>query len=171
MEKTIKLTNSNGDVTEMQLERYKAILNSRKLVQSEGKFNLVARQQNDWTDEEDRKRTIVNFQAVTPWHVERAKALIKEGKYQEALNQNITATVFYNEDGTPSTYLPAEGEMVKVLVHKIINKQGDPMLAVQSILEISTSETGAVSFDDFFADSDGDEFKDLKEEAKKLESK
>jgi len=115
------------------------ILESRVVIEKPGKYQVKARQITPYTPEGKSQRFIVNLQATTPFMVNRTLEAVKKGDFQTALNQNLTATVFENE-GKHSTYLPQPGEEVSIIVKNHVNKQGETMLIVDSIVALATIE-------------------------------
>lgn len=150
MESTINL---NG--REFTKEQIKNILQSRMVIEKPGKYQVKVNQISEYTPEGGATRFIVNLQATTKFHVARAIDALKKEEYQDALNSNLTATVFVN-DGATSTYLPSKGEIVNVIVSEMINKAGEKILVVNSIMELPS--VAAVSakglFDDAFKSTD-----------------
>jgi len=136
-------------------EQIKNILSSRIVIEKPGKYQVKVSQVTEYTPEEGSPRFIVNLQATTKYHIGRAIEALKAEDYQAALNTNITATVF-NNDGKASTYLPAKGETVNVIVSEMVNKQNEKILVVNSIMELPV--VAAISakgmFDDAFESVD-----------------
>src|SRR5690349_7637028 len=56
---------------------------------------------------------IVNLNGMTDYHVNKAKELIKDGKIDEAANQNLSASMRQID------YVPSKGEYVKAYISKI----------------------------------------------------
>lgn len=143
----------NGRTFEM--DQVKNILSSRIVIEKPGKYQVKVTQVTEYSPEEGTKRFIVNLQATTKFHIAKAIEAIKAEDYQTALNAHLTATVFEN-DGKPSTYLPAKGETVNIIVSEMMNKQNEKILVVNSITELPV--VAAVSakglFDSAFKSTD-----------------
>lgn len=119
------------------------IIESRKLVATPGSYELKVTSVTPFED-----KFIANFAAMTPYHLGEAKRLITEGEFQEATNQNISASL------RPTDYIPAKGEIVKVYLDNVTTKSGVTGLFVTSVSEVKARTTTKVSlgFDDVDAE-------------------
>lgn len=107
------------------------ILNSRTLVNEADKFRVKVTSVNPFTREDGTQTTIVNFAAMTPFHVQKATKAYKEGRYDEAVNgTSLTASQLNG------MYVPSKGETVDIMVEDFVNKDGINILVVSSILPI-----------------------------------
>lgn len=96
---------------------------------------------------------IVNLKAMTAYHAEQAKEKLQEEDYQGALNQNVTYTIFCNENDKPSGYLPQARESVIVDFGYHINKNGEKMIVAKNLISKKVEEvSGTVEsvFGEFF---------------------
>lgn len=90
---------------------------------------------------------IVNFKAMTMAQLEKAEALLDEGKWDEASNQNLSTNVFAD-----AKFIPAVGERVKITADHVELREGGTDLRVTSIapLAVATAKK-ASSLKDKFA--------------------
>lgn len=99
----------------MTAENAIQILNSRKLIVEPGKYNLkvtnVTPFEKNVIGGDDLLTNIVNFAGMTTFHRTEAKRFLKAGNFQEATNQNLTASRRIGLD-----YTPKKGEICEVIV-------------------------------------------------------
>lgn len=138
----------------MDKKQAKQILTSRKLVATTGKFTVKCTNTNPFRRENKDGSftdvTIVNFAAMTPYQLEQAQELFKEGKFQEATNTNLSASQL------PGQYIPAKGEIVDVEMDTIENKEGVSILVVGTIVPRKAEEARRISAD-AFSDEESEE--------------
>lgn len=122
------------------------IISSRKLITEAGKYRLAVSTCQDYADtrgEGDNTVNIVaiaNFRAMTPYHVDAAKAQLAEDKFQEACNNNLSMSI------TDRGYKPVNGEQVDVIVEHIELKDGSKGLFATSIIPVkAVTDLGNVS--------------------------
>lgn len=113
-----------------------AIINSRKMIAREGYYEVKVTNEPTPYD----GKFICNLSAMTNFHLEEAKKLATEGKFQEATNQQLSASL------RPTDYIPSKGEIVKVYVAEVTTKNGVTGLFVTSLTELKATKAGKVSF-------------------------
>lgn len=118
------------------------ILNSRKLVTEPGSYQLRAVSVVPF-DRDGTLVNIVNFNAMTDYHLSQAKASLKAGEYQEATNFAISTSARVGRDFTPQ-----KGQIVEVVFDHITNKDGIEALVVVGVNALATKKAAAISFDD-----------------------
>lgn len=117
------------------------ILSSRKLISTEGYVELKATSIVPFED-----KFIVNFNGMTAYHTEKALELMEMGEYQEAVNQNITASLRSND------YIPEKGEICRVYMDTVTTKNEITGLFVTSVAKNQSLKTNKVSGFDAFLD-------------------
>lgn len=143
MENTSKMTASNAA----------KILSSRKLVATEGYVELKATSIIPFED-----KFIVNFSGMTPYHVTEAKKLMEEGKFQEAVNQNISINL------RATDWKPEKGEICRVNIEDITTNNGVKGLFPTSVAKLQSNKSGKVSgFDAFLEEAPVETIKSLEE--------
>lgn len=129
------------------------ILNSRKLIGTEGKFTLKVTSASPFSRENKDGSTsqvmIVNFAAMTSYQEGEARKLFKAGDYQGATNLNMSVSQL------PGQYVPSKGEIVDVEVGTINNKDGVAILVITSIIPRKAQSASAVKFS--LDEEDGEE--------------
>lgn len=138
---------------EITKENTKSIIKSRKLVPSVGNYVLKVTNSTPYTREDGTETHIVNFAAMTPYQVDVAKALYKNGDYTAATNQVLSASLLKGQ------YVPAKNERVKVFVDNITTKNGVTGLFIVGVSEIPLAEAKGVSFD--WDDESDDSFNEI----------
>lgn len=106
------------------------ILNSRTPISSEGKYTVKVTNCGDYHKALENGGAVVaiaNFNAMSPYQMEQAKALLAEGKNAEALNNNLSLSI------RDKDYRPAKGEIVDIEVGYITTKSGEQALMVTSL--------------------------------------
>ena len=123
------------------------ILSSRKAISEPGKYRLAVSTCQDYFatrgegDNTINLVAIANFRAMTPYHVEEAKAQLAEGKFQDACNNNLSLSI------REGAFKPQKGEIVDVIVEHVDLKDGSKGLFVTSISEVkATTDIANVSF-------------------------
>lgn len=117
---------------------------SRLLIAVAGKFTVQVTSVNPFM-RGDQLTQIVNFKAMTPFHVTEAKRLAKEGDYTKASNQNLSASLL------PGMYIPQKGEIVDIEVANVTTKSGVSGLFVTGVVKreaVAAASLGSFSFDD-----------------------
>ncbi len=110
------------------------IIESRKLINLPGSYELKCTGVTPFED-----KFIANFAAMTDYQLSEAKKHFAAGEYQEATNQNLSASL------RPTDYIPAKGEIVKVYVDRITTKNEVTGLFVTSVSEVKAKATTKVS--------------------------
>lgn len=126
------------------------ILNSRSLISEAGKYTAKCTSVNPYTRDSGQQTYIVNFNCMTNYHANIAKKAFKAGDYDEAIN-NTSLTASQLE----GMYVPVKGETVDIEVGEFVNKDGQTMLVVNSI--IARKAVQAKKFSMSFDDEDEDE--------------
>lgn len=115
----------------MKKENAINILKSRKMISKEGKYTLKVTSVTPFhrsNEQGSDQVAIANFNGMAPYHVEAAQTLFAQGDYQEAVNQNLSASI------RETDYLPSKGEVVDVIVEQITTNNGVTGLFVTSVI-------------------------------------
>ncbi len=94
---------------------------------------------------------IINFDVMNEYQAGEAKRLLIAGEYNDAANQGLSLSCRKQD------FQPSAGEIVKIIVKTIINKDGDEALLVTKCVEIVAKEATTVmdfSFEDELVDAD-----------------
>lgn len=110
-------------------------LKSRKILETPGKYMVKVTRANHFVDNSGIAKTIVNINAMSPYHASEARRLFADGEYQAATNQNYTFNVLDS-----SSRSVANGEMVYVTLEPYTTKAGDKTLVVSSWSEVPVKE-------------------------------
>jgi hypothetical protein len=148
MESTSKMTAANAA----------KIIKSRTLVTSVGYSNLRVT-----SIVPHKEGFIANFSAMTPYHQSEALKLMKEGDFQEAVNQNISINL------RASDYRPEKGEIVRVNIEDITTANGVKGLFPTSIAKLQSNTSGKISskeFDAFLEEAPVETIKSLEDTLK-----
>lgn len=114
---------------EITRENALSILQSRSVITEAGKYTVKCTNTTPYTRGGGQQTTIVNFAAMTNYHADLAKKAFKAGDYDEAINStSITASQLQGQ------YVPSKGETVDIEVGEHVNKNGDTILVVTSIV-------------------------------------
>lgn len=98
-----------------------SILRSRKTIMEAGKYTAKVTSVNPHHRVNARggdQIAIVNFNIMTPYHAEQATGFFTQGDYQEAVNNNLTASIREND------YCPVKGETVDIIVEEVVTSTG-----------------------------------------------
>lgn len=112
-------------------EQASQILKSRRIIDGPGMIMLKATNITPHVREDGTHVAIVNFNGMTPYHEAQAKKLYKDGKFDEACNQNISASPRVGKD-----YTPSKNEYVNVLLTEETTGNGVKGLFVKAIQPI-----------------------------------
>ena len=138
--------------TEMTKESAVRIMSSRKMITAPGKYHVKVT--NDVQALADTGKvhkelsggqmqvSIANFAAFTPYHLKQFKALLQEGDFAGAANNNLTASV----RGTD--YIPQKGEIVSINVDFIETKDGEQALLVTGYTALPVSAGRKLSIEE-----------------------
>jgi hypothetical protein len=130
------MQNSNAIATGVQtVEDLVKIIESRKLIAQPGAYDLKVTGVTAYNGNH-----IVNLSAMSNYHVEEARELASEGKFQESANKQFTINVL------PNGYLPAKGEIIKCYIDNVKTKSGVEGLFVTSHSELKSIAAGKVVF-------------------------
>ena len=111
------------------------IVESRKLISQPGSYDLKVTGVTPFNG-----NYICNLAAMSTYHVEEARSLAEEGKFQEAANKQFSINVL------PNAYLPAKGEIIKCYIDNVTTKNNVTGLFVTSHSELKSVAAGKVSF-------------------------
>lgn len=106
------------------------ILGSRLPITSEGKYAVKVTNCGDYHRALPQGGAVVaiaNFNAMTPYQMDQAKADLVAGEFAKALNHNLSLSI------RNSDYRPAKGEIVDIEVGIIKTKDGEDALMVTSL--------------------------------------
>ena len=85
--------------------------------------------------------SIANFNAITPYQLKEALALVKEGRYDDAANKGLSYGI------TNKSHYPVKGERVMVEVDYVELKSGETALLVDEITKIAPSQAKSLSME------------------------
>jgi hypothetical protein len=126
----------------MEKKQAAQIIKSRKLIMTPGYTELRATS----IIPVDGK-FIINFNGMTSYHQDEALKLMKEGNYQDAVNQNLTASL------RPTDFIPEKGEICRVYIEDITTNNGIRGLFVTSVAKTHSNKVNKVNgFDEFLTD-------------------
>lgn len=123
-------------------------IQSRVQITEPGKYTLQVISANPYEN-----RIILGLKAQSIEGLAKAKEFLREGKFNEAANTNMSTSV-YND----SSFIPAKGEHVACMVDYVENRKGEMVLGITSVSEIKARTTKKVNL--------GDEFDNLLDVAK-----
>lgn len=143
-------------MAELTKESAKQIIGSRKQVSGPGKYQLKVTSATNYTREDGTPVKILNFNAMTAYHVSQAVAAIKEKDWTKATNQALSATQRLGVD-----FIPEKGEIVDVIVEERVIKSGPEAgnlgLFVTAVQALKTSAATAVNLNSLFDEEEGAE--------------
>ena len=129
-----------------------SILGSRSPITAPGKYTVKVTNCGDFVKPLAKGGSVVaiaNFNAMTPYQIAKAKAEIAEGKFDEALNNNLSLSIRDND------YRPAKGERVHIDVDYVETKSGEQALLVVGLTPIQASSISAkCDFSEFLDDAE-----------------
>ncbi len=109
----------------------KQILESRVLIHSAGKYTCKVTSVNPYTDPETgNSRTIVNFNAMTPYNASQATKAFKEGDYEASVGKGTSMSA----SQLNGQYIPSKGEIVDIEVVDYVTKDGENTIVVNTIV-------------------------------------
>ena len=109
----------------------KQILQSRVLISSAGKYTVKVTSVNPYTDPETgNSRTIINFNAMTPYNAGQATKAFKEGDYEASVGKGTSMSASQLQ----GQYIPSKGEIVDIEVVDYTTKDGDNTFVVDTIV-------------------------------------
>jgi hypothetical protein len=143
------------------------IMASRKIITQPGKYHVRVTNDVQYLAEQGTVHrelagglfqvSIANFAAATTYHVREFKKAMKEGDFDGAANNNLTASVREND------YIPSKNEVVEINVDFVTTKSGEQALLVTSYNPLPVSAGSKLSMDDLLAE-DEEERVELKTE-------
>ena len=136
------------EVSQLTKDQFLAYTKNRKMLAKADKYALKVRSVNEYLRPDGTLVAIVNFDAITPYHMEVIKEHIAEGNLQEASNTVFTGSVRVGKD-----YVPTKGELVNVEVVDGQTKAGDAALFCGGITPRPVAEASAVDFSSMFEQS------------------
>lgn len=134
------------------------ILKSRNLISTPGKYTVKVTSVTNFHKElagGARQVAIMNVNAMTSYHQEAAKTLFGQGDYQEAVNQNLSASV-RNTD-----YLPSKGEVIEIFVEEITTNNNVKGLFITSFNPVKAVAPSKIDLSSFLGESDSEERVDM----------
>lgn len=136
------------------------ILSSRKLISNAGYVELKATSIVAYEG-----KFIVNFNGMTQYHKDQALELMSQGEYQEAVNQNISASL------RPTDFIPEKGEICRVYIENVTTNNDVTGLFVTSVAKNQSLKTNKVSgFEDFLTEDETTEESVASEIAKDIKA-
>lgn len=131
----------------MEKLRAKSIIKSRRMINTPGKYRVKVTACTPYHKDlaNDQKQVaIINVNAMTGHHVSTAKALFSQGEYQQAVNQNLSASV------RESDYLPSKGEIIDIVVDHITTNNNVEGLFITSYSPVKAeTNLASVNVDDW----------------------
>jgi len=119
---------------EMTRESAVQIIESREQITTDGSYLLKCNNVHPFEG-----KFIANFNAMTPYLVEKAITLLDQDEFQAATNTSLSASL------RPVDYIPLKGEIVKVFVKTLTTANGVTGLFVTNVSEAPVVKTGKVS--------------------------
>ncbi len=116
-------------------------IQSRVQVNEPGKYTLQVISANPYEN-----RIILGLKAQSIEGLAKAKEFLREGKFNDAANTNMSTSVYAD-----SSFVPAKGEYVACMVDYVENRKGEMILGVTSVSEIKARTTKKVNLGDEFA--------------------
>tara|TARA_R110000751_G_scaffold275243_1_gene376076 strand:+ start:198 stop:659 length:462 start_codon:yes stop_codon:yes gene_type:complete len=137
------MSNSTTNNNEQRITAKQAIqfIQSRTSVVEPGKYTLQVIGANHHAG-----KIILNLKAQEPQGMEAAKEALRDGRYDDAGNTNMSTNVFDD-----AAFIPAKGEFISCMVDVVETRDGGTKLGVVSISEIKAKVAGKVSLGDEFA--------------------
>lgn len=129
----------------MTQESVQAILGSRISISEPGKYKVKVTSVNEYNG-----RMIVNFNAMTPYHMELTKADINDGNLDECLNHNLSSGQRPGKD-----FVPEKGTFCNIHVGFVPLKDengdftGEDALLVEAVEDVKAVVAKKISFDFF----------------------
>lgn len=121
----------------LKLEDALTIIRSRSLVPNiDGYYQLKVTSVVPYDN-----KFIIGLNGMTEYHLNEAKRLMKEGDYDKATNQSLSASI------RSTDYIPSKGEFVKVYVAELTTKNNVTGRFVTSVTELKSGVTSKVIFD------------------------
>lgn len=117
-----------------------SILGSRSPITAPGKYTVKVTNCGDFVKALAKGGSVIaiaNFNAMTPYQMEQAKADLTAGKFDEALNHNLSLSIRDND------YRPAKGERVHIDVDYVTTKSGEQALMVVGLTPIQATNISA----------------------------
>ena len=91
--------------------------------------------------------SIANFAAYTPYQKKQFVSLMREGRYDEAANQNLTASIRTND------YMPKKNEIIAITVDYVqVKDSTEKALLVTSYTEMPISTGSKLSMEQLLQD-------------------
>lgn len=117
---------------ELNSETAQRIVGSKILIEAPGAYHVQVQNVHHYQGD-DRDVHIVSLKAMTEYHQQKAQEFAELGMFQEACNQGLSSSQ------RPQDYIPSKGEIVKVNVDWVENKEQIMCLFVTSLTEIPVS--------------------------------
>jgi hypothetical protein len=124
-------------MSEVTKETALRILKSRVKSFDSGKYQVKVTSVNPFED-----KHIVNVNAMNRYQAEAAKTHLADGKYQEAINQNLSFNVL-----ATSERMPVRGEEIYIVTNNVKLKSGETALLVSSWSSLPVSQGQSFDFE------------------------
>ncbi len=118
-----------------------SFIQSRTQVNKPGKYTLQVIGSNFHNG-----KIILNLKAQDSKGLEAAKEHLRNGRFDDAANTNMSTNVF--ED---AAYIPSKGEFINCMVAEVPTRDGGTKLGIVSISEVPTEKSTKISLGDEFA--------------------
>lgn len=132
------MATSTKELTGAQAIQY---IQSRVQINEPGKYALQIVSANHYED-----RVILGLKAQSPTGLAQAKEALREGRYNDAANTNMSTSVYAD-----SSFVPSKGEYVNCIVDYVQNRKGEMVLGVTSVSEMKAKSASKVNLGDEFA--------------------
>lgn len=122
----------------------KAIISKRQMIIETGvRYQLKVTGANPYVNKAGVPVMIINFAAMTAYHLAEAKKHIAAGDLVSAGNKVVTASPRIGKD-----YVPTKGEIVDVVFEEVVTKDGEIAIFPVSITPLTKATKGFINLDD-----------------------
>lgn len=116
------------------------IIEGKELISKPGKYTVKTGNVSRYTDKKNVERSVVNLRAMSPFHLEQAKADLAKGDFDSAANRGFTHNPRVGKDFTPQA-----GEIVNVEITEVELKEGGTGLFVDQLVERQAEKASKIS--------------------------
>jgi hypothetical protein len=134
-----------NNTTVISKEDFLRFTKNRKMIAKADKYALKVRSVNEYLHPTNGLIAIINFDAVTPYHVKQIKEHLSVDDFQSASNTVFTGSVRVGKD-----YVPTKGEIVNVEVVDGATKDGEAALFCGGVTPRPVAEATSVDFASMF---------------------
>lgn len=148
MSKTIKTPATpvvESNTSELSQEQFLKYTKGRQYIDAPEKRALKVKSANQWVNDSGQTVCIINFDAITPWHLAQVKEFIAAGQLQDASNCVLSGSVIVG-----SHYVPTKGETVNVQIIAGKTKAGEDALFVGAVTPVPVAASKTIDFSAMF---------------------